>query len=395
MKFKSQLIHTMGSVRGLFSAARLPGLLCLSLLTLPTSFAADKQAQEEQLEHVKQRIKQTQTLIANQQKAGQQLEEALKLAEKQIADVARTLVETRQKRAQTEHRQEQLDDQNVELRTEKKKHQKALSKQLASAYMTGTHDYSKMLFNQQNPALFERTLSYYQYLNNARTDNLEALQKIQEQLEQVKTELESTHRELTSIIAEQTQQQANLNQYQAERKKTLVSLKRSIKSEQEQLVQLRDNEQALADAIARIQELALVPIKLEGLKPLKGKLSWPAGGKIRHRFGHRRHGRLKWKGVMINSESGTPIKTIHHGQVLFSDWMKGFGWVIVIDHGDGYMSLYGHNQTLLKSVGEKVEAGEPIALAGQSGGQDSSGLYFEIRHQGKAINPALWCKRQV
>jgi septal ring factor EnvC (AmiA/AmiB activator) len=122
-------------------------------------------------------------------------------------------------------------------------------------------------------------------------------------------------------------------------------------------------------------------------------MGWPINGQLNNQFGRKRRGSLRWKGVVINSVIGTPVQTVHQGQVLFADWLKGFGWVIVINHGSGYMSVYGHNQTLLKRVGEKVEAGEPIALVGKSGGQSRAGLYFEIRHQGIAINPALWCKK--
>ena len=131
---------------------------------------------------------------------------------------------------------------------------------------------------------------------------------------------------------------------------------------------------------------------LVGLSKLKRKLSWPVKGRINHSFGSSKQGYLKWKGVFLSAPIGREVKTIHNGTVLFSDWLKGYGLVTVVDHGDGYMSLYGHNQALLKSVGDRVEAGEPIALVGQSGGQANSGLYFEIRHTGIAVNPKLWCK---
>ena len=139
-------------------------------------------------------------------------------------------------------------------------------------------------------------------------------------------------------------------------------------------------------------EAARAAENLVGLSKLKRKLNWPVRGRIQHSFGTKKQGYLKWKGVFLSAPIGRQVKTVHSGTILFSDWLKGYGLVSVVDHGDGYMSLYGHNQALLKSVGDRVEAGEPIALIGQSGGQTQSGLYFEIRHAGKAMNPKLWCK---
>ena len=166
-------------------------------------------------------------------------------------------------------------------------------------------------------------------------------------------------------------------------------------TEQQKLAKLEREESALVSLLKRMAADAAKAKQAEnlvGLSKLKRKLSWPVKGRINHSFGSSKQGYLKWKGVFLSAPIGREVKTIHNGTVLFSDWLKGYGLVTVVDHGDGYMSLYGHNQALLKSVGDRVEAGEPIALVGQSGGQANSGLYFEIRHTGIAVNPKLWCK---
>ena len=119
----------------------------------------------------------------------------------------------------------------------------------------------------------------------------------------------------------------------------------------------------------------------------------PSKGKLKHQFGQRKHGGIDWKGVLIGAKEGENVNSVHNGQVVFADWLKGYGWVIVVDHGEGFMSLYGHAQTLLRDVGDMVRQGETLALVGQSGGQASSGLYFEIRHKGRAVNPVKWCRR--
>ena len=181
-----------------------------------------------------------------------------------------------------------------------------------------------------------------------------------------------------------------LNQNKSNRKKTIASLNKKLLSEQEQLTKLKAQESNLTAALQKLEALMQKEIDLNGLSKLKRKLSWPVKGRIMRSFGSRKQGYLKWKGVLLSASIGKQVRTIHNGTILFSDWLKGYGLLTVIDHGDGYMSLYAHNQTLLKSVGDRVETGEPIALVGQSGGVDQAGLYFEIRHQGKAVNPKLW-----
>ncbi len=128
-------------------------------------------------------------------------------------------------------------------------------------------------------------------------------------------------------------------------------------------------------------------------KALRGGLEWPARGRLVSLFGTQRAGNLKWDGVVIAAKEGSEVKAIHHGRVAFSDWLRGFGLLMIIDHGDGYMSLYGHNQSLFKETGDWVEPGETIAVMGNSGGQRNAGVYFGIRYKGKAVNPKKWCKR--
>ena len=156
---------------------------------------------------------------------------------------------------------------------------------------------------------------------------------------------------------------------------------------------LKENQQTLITTIEELEQEKNQKIELIGLNKSKGKLPWPSKGKLEHTFGQRKHGGIDWKGVLIGAKEGTNVNSIQNGQVVFADWLKGFGWVIVVDHGEGFMSLYGHAQTLLRDVGDMVREGETLALVGQSGGQASSGLYFEIRHKGRAVNPVKWCRR--
>lgn len=373
--------------------------LCLLLAGPAPAFAQndaeenpDDKAKRQKLENVKKQIEQQEKSIEKQRVKHQFLTNLLKKAEREIADVARALNTIGKDKKANHKKVLELQAERQGLTAEKEQHKKLLAGQLSSMYVTGKHDYSKLLLNQQEPGKLERVLGYYEYLNRARTENLDRIETILERLAQIDAQLADALNALDELEKNQKAKQQQLNNHQRERRKTIAQIQRKLKTEAQQLEQLKDDEQALTEALARIKEQVTRAIELAGLSHLKGELGWPVNGRLSNRFGKKRRGSLRWKGVRIDSQSGTPVKTVHQGMVLFADWLKGFGWVIVVDHGEGYMSLYGHNQTLLKGVGEKVETGEPIALVGKSGGQAKSGLYFELRHQGVAINPAFWCK---
>jgi septal ring factor EnvC (AmiA/AmiB activator) len=286
----------------------------------------------------------------------------------------------------------QLATQKQQLTQEKKRQEKLLAQQLRSAYTSGQHDYLKLLLNQDQSEKIQRTISYYQYVNKARISEIDKFQATLTQLLQVSSQHQQEIGRLNTLKIEQITQDKQLKKIKLTRNKTLIKLSKKLLSSQQQLVKLKAEENNLNQALQKLAVLIQTEIDLTGLSKLKQKLSWPVKGQMHHRFGSNKQGYLKWKGVLLGAPVGEQVQTIHNGTVLFSDWLKGYGLLTVVDHGNGYMSLYAHNQTLLKSVGERVETGEPIALVGQSGGQERPGLYFEIRHQGKVVNPKLWCK---
>ena len=259
--------------------------------------------------------------------------------------------------------------------------------------MTGNHDYAKMLLNQENPAKFERTITYYQYLNKARRELIDEFRQLGDELTQVNLTLIEKQDRLQNLLDRQQAQQATLTQEQASRKQTLSKVQSAIESDAAKIEELQANEQNLRKAIAEAERLAAQkPTSFDGLAKLKGKLLKPADGRVRKLFGTKRQGQVRWKGVIVEGNEGSNVIAIHHGKVLYANWLRGFGLVIVLDHGNGYMSLYGHNQALLHQAGDTVTAGEPIALVGQSGGQSSPNLYFEIRYKGDPVNPTQWIK---
>lgn len=366
--------------------------VCLISVSLTSVSATEKQT-EQDLNQIQETLKSSVDKLKTQKQKINKIESTLKESELAIAKNSKSLNELDFSIELNRSEKNQLQKQIKKLTQNKKQQQKALSSQLKSAYMTGSHDYSKLLLNQENIATFERTLTYYSYLNKARLTQLDKLKITLIQLEEKQNELAQTQAKLLTLLAEQKQKRKSLLIAKSKRKGNLALLKKQFTNTTSSVEYLKKNEQILIETLKNLQEDIKQQLTFEGLKSTKGKLKWPSRGRLKHKFGQRKYGKLKWKGVLINAKEGASVTTIHNGKVVFADWLKGFGWVIVIDHGKGFMSLYGHNQALLKSVGEEVSQGELIALVGQSGGQENPGLYFEIRHKGQAINPTKWCKR--
>ena len=352
----------------------------------------DKTRTNKKLSSVKKAIEQQKNAIVHYQQSRKNIEKTLKADDLAISKVAKAINNTQQQLSTTQQQIAELAQQKTTLTIKKQRQEKLLAQQLRTAYTTGHHNYLKLLLNQEKTAKMQRTLTYYQYLNVARVNAIEKFQLTLSDLLQITAEHQTQIKQLTQLQSEQKQQRIQLKENKTKRAKTLVSLKKTLLNSEQQLKNLEAEEKNLISALKKLERLIKKQVHLNGLAQLKHKLTWPIKGKIKHRFGQQKQGYLKWKGVFISANVGKQIQTIHNGTILFADWLKGYGLVTVIDHGNGYMSLYAHNQTLLKNVGDQVEQGEPIALVGQSGGQSRAGVYFEIRHRGKAVNPKLWCQ---
>lgn len=375
------------------SAYRVIACICV-LHSLVTGVAvANEDRTKKDLSQVQVALEQSQAEYQQQQKEIAKQQQKLKAHELAIAKNAKALNMAEQSVKKTQQQQAEQQQRAVKLEKQQAQFQRVLAAQLKSAYMAGSDDYSKMLLNQENTAKFERTLSYYNYLNKARIKQLDELKALQIEIAKNQAELEKTKEKLVALFDEQKRRQAALLDAKNERQASLKNLKQQLNKTKNSISYLEENEQTLIATIKELEEEKTTKIELLGLNKNKGRLSWPSKGKLTHKFGQRKHGGINWKGVLISAAEGTSVNSIHNGQVVFADWLKGYGWVIVVDHGEGFMSLYGHAQTLLKDVGDMVREGESVALVGQSGGQADSGLYFEIRHKGRAVNPIKWCRR--
>ena len=375
-----------------------PLLLTLTVTLIAPTFAfaqadvseAEKARKEAELEAVQEEIASRLATLESRQQKLTDTEQKLQTLERDTASVAGRLQATRAEIRQLEQRISSNEQQQRQLQQQQRQQAKALEQQIANAYANGDHDFLKLLLNQQDPATIERMLSYYHYFNQARIAEIEALKKTTAQLTQVQETLVRQQDELAALATQQKQQQNALAQQQRAQEELIAELQQRQRSDQQRLQALEQSREQLEQVISAIESALQADVQLIGLTPVKSRLTWPAEGRVRKLFGQSREGPLRWKGVMIEGRNGQPVRTIADGRILFADWLRGFGLVTVIDHGEGYMSLYGHNQSLLKDVGEEVKMGEEIALMGQSGGRSDAALYFEIRYRGDAQNPTRW-----
>lgn len=354
-------------------------------------------AQDNDLATIQEKIKQTQAQLDKKLQSSERLQQELKLAELEIAKTATQLNQTDRSLQQTRGEKVELETEKTRITRVIEDQQKQLAGQLKSAFMAGNYDFAKMFFNQDDAGRFERTLTYYQYLNKARQQEIQKFRALVIELEQLDIQLVEKTNRLEGFLVTQRQQSSQLREQQTARHKKLQQLDKQIKSDTVRVAQLQEEERSLMSAIEQAEIDARNRMKDEdivllGLAKSKGKLTRPASGKIQQLFGKRRQGLVRWKGIVINSSEGSPVRAVQDGKVLYADWLKGFGLVTIVDHGEGYMTVYGRNQALLKQAGDSVLQGETIGLVGSSGGQASPGLYFEIRHKGKALNPKSWLK---
>ena len=373
-------------------------IVVLAIMPIGSSAIAQEggaNSQKEKLAELQAELRARQQVLENSRASAQELESVLKASELEIAKVAKALSTTRQALKNVEQEQAKLEAEQEGLKTAIRKQQSLLSSQLKSAFMAGHYDYAKMLFYQDDARTFERVITYYQYVAKARQKEIESFRSNVARLEEVNAELSEKALSLAALKDEQEGQRAVLITRQDDRKATLKKINKTIASENQRIASLQADEKALKDAIeaARItaeRAAREAEVSMDGLAKLKGKLAAPVKGRIRNLFGSRRQGQVSWKGIVIDGAEGDPVNSIAPGKVLYADWLRGFGLVAIVDHGEGYMSVYGHNQALLKQAGDDVRQGERIALVGRSGGQEYPNLYFEIRHKGKALNPSSW-----
>jgi len=364
--------------------------LCLLLFTASGLQAEPNSAQR--LEEVQTEIESLSNALDKDKKARAKLNRQLKQQSKAVSTLNRELrtlgMQLKQKRRQLS----QLEREQDAFRQSHAKQLKALNSQLRAAYLNTQPHYLKVLLNQQSPNKLSRSSTYFHYFHEARQTRLTAISDSLKTLDNNKTNLLAARQEQRLLYEKRQARQKQLTAQNAQRLATAKQLDQRVNSQGARVASLVEEAQALKALLQSLAEQA--PAEAISTRPfgqLKGRLTWPVNGKVIARYGDsRKLGQLTWQGIMIKSAIGKEIRSAAAGRVVFSDWLRGFGLLLIIDHGDKYMTLYGNNQSLLKEVGDTVTAGELVALSGERGVKQYAGLYFELRHQGNPTDPVKW-----
>lgn len=375
--------------------SRLQLVILFTLLFLPCVLLATEKEHKKQLNLLRERMLQVEKSISAGKQSKTHEQQALKKIDTQLGATAKKLRKLKRQLRQKKQHIKTLKQQQGGLQQAIGEQKTLLAEQLRAAYMMGQQQRVKMLLNQQQPDRMSRVMRYYDYFNQARIDNVKVLDHDVLQLKLVEQQLRGEQTELAHVMTNQAQQNERLMADKKQRKLLLAGLAKQLTSSAQTLAELKANEKRLTNLLSSIQQaINDIPVSRQQNKSFrsqKGRLHWPVKGVLRKRFGSaRKSGR--YDGVVIAAREGTSIKSISHGRVVYADWLRGYGLLIIVDHGADYLSLYAFNESLYKDVGDWVDAGASIAAVGLSGGQRNAGLYFSIRKKGKPVNPVRWCR---
>jgi len=388
-------------------------LLVALVATAPSTWATSKVEKTKQnLEELHERLETLKKELGNTEEKHNEVADELKQSEQAISDANRKLYELNRQYQERSKSLDSLQQQKAALESTLQQQQKLLGEQLYQQYLNGQQSYLQIFLQQQDPNAIARNLQYFSYISRARaeliSDMRENLDKVAELNEETAAELQ----QLADLKSAQEKERQELQSKKQERRKLLSKLSAQIKSQRGEIDKLKRDENRLSELVKKLSRVipkkktapkkdpdrpvarneALPSSNISGnFAALRGKLNLPVRGDIINRFGdERKDTGVTWKGLFIRSPEGNEVKAVAPGTVVFADWLRGFGNLLIVDHGDDYMTLYANNQALLKTVGEEVKGGDTVASVGNSGGNEEAGLYFELRHQSKPLDPLRW-----
>jgi septal ring factor EnvC (AmiA/AmiB activator) len=363
-------------------------------------------SQQEELENLRKRIAIVQQNMEKTSESKTEASDALRESERAISNSNRKLAELVAKLRTADQKLGKLQAQQKKLNADIAGQQALLGKLLYQQYLGGKQEYLKLILNSQDPNQIARDLSYYQYIARDRSAWLATLRSNLNTLDTLSISTREQRAELASLRTEQATQKATLVKEQRARKRVLGKISLQLHRQRREISRLQRDESRLSRLVDQLTKMLAQPEskslfrndklpdnRFDGspFDQLKGKLALPVRGVITNRFGTPRpESTVDWKGLFLRTSSGQPVKAIAAGRVVFSDWLRGFGNLLIIDHGKGYMSLYGNNETLYKQVGDVLRGGDTIAAVGNTGGNEEFGLYFELRHESKPLDPMKW-----
>lgn len=394
-------------------SARLIHGLCISLLVGSASAAPD--SRQDELEDLRARIQALQKEVEQASENRSEAADALKKSERRISDVNRGLRQLEQRQRELSNNLKQLAQDTKTTRSDISDQQERLAELLRQRYIHGDNDAIKLMLNGQNPGESARSLEYYGYIGRARSQLIREYQTSLARMQELEEAVRQKQAGLEQVKKDRVEQKKALESEKSARQDVLYKLSSQIRRQRNEINTLVQNEKRLTQLIERLAKLAakrkaskagvatkpgekvehVVDASLAGLdfSRLKGKLALPVAGEILHRFGQDRPGGgPAWKGLFIRARQGQEVRAVGTGKVAFADWLRGFGNLLIVDHGDGFLSLYSNNESLYKQPGDPVRAGDVVATVGATGGQDEPGLYFELRRQGKPFDPMAWVR---
>ena len=364
-----------------------------ALLAMIPVFAADDE-HKERMRQLRAEVKEVTVELKDAHKEREGEVSALRETEKEISRLTAQLRQTELDIDRVADRRQELLKSLGPVEKRLADQKALLRQQVLASYRMGRQQRLRLLLKQDDPARLGRILSYYDYLNRARAGLIAGIQDSHRTLIETGEKIRSDEARLNALRAEQQQLLASVEQARDLRKQALEQRDQQIASADKRLAALKQDVAQLEELTRKLTEVAPPPVPANiAFKTRKGKLPWPVAGKMVQRFGETMKGGVTLEGIVIESREGANVRAVHGGVVIFADWLRGYGLMLIVDHGDGYMTLYGYNQSLLKKVGDSVEAGEVISLAGVSGGRRNAAVYFAIRKGSSPVNPLSWCVR--
>ena len=380
------------AIRSLSFAILAAGLFCATL-----GFAAQgekREATEAELKAIQSEIAKIREQVNQDQVETDRLSKELRQAEVSVGAAREQLDRIRRERAERNARRVELAAEKRNREAEISHEREALAGQMRAAYLIGREEPLKLLLNQKDPSRAGRMFAYYSYFGRARAGQIDRIETDVQKIEELDDALEQEEAQLAELEANRRDELAQLEGARTKRGQVLASLKAESKTRTAALERLTREQAGLEKLLKQLRRaIEKFPVDTnDAFARLRGKLAWPVVGKIVAQFGEQRAGGVKWDGVLVQTERGSPVRSVYHGRVIFADWLPGLGLLTIVDHGQGYLSLYGHNERLFKAAGERVTAGDTIASAGDSGGSSRPELYFEIRKEGRPMDPRPWFK---
>ena len=372
-------------------------ILALNLI-VPLDYvsAADDQ-QQARLEKLDRSISKLEKKLRSRDKQKDSLQNELKKVEVEASQLTGNLRKLGKEIRTVVAELSILKQQETDLQARIVQQADVIAEQIAAAHKLGDQEPIKLLLNQEDPQQIARVFKYYDYFLQARSEKIASYMNDVKSLTEVIARISSQQLALKRSQSDLKNGQEKLRGRVAKRSVTLKQLDASLVSDKKKLGSLQRERSELEEILSAVEEAVADMTLPSNYKPFlsrKGKLSWPLKGRVAHSYGSQRSGELRWEGWLISASAGTAVNAVHNGRIVFSNYLRGFGLLAIVDHGDGYMTLYAHNQELLKDTGDWVQSNELVARAGDTGGLNKPALYFEIRSQGKPADPKVWLEKR-